>query len=351
LDTDNVGVNVYSNDEENFYLLKNGEKTNWLKSYNVASDDEETILFSLDDGRTLYSTLGNLIDDEKTNLNLKEFVDLGEATSTHLFSFCSESDLGNTNSSFVYLNVKSASEGNTSFRVRKWNVKIIEDGNTISTIGYTLGDVDSIAIDNIYYPNLSFTSTMSVQQVVSESIFNPMYLSTKTVEIPLNLEQVESAQTWHNVTAINYIQGINSVEIENATVELVKDSITFSYWVKENGTITKLTATVNDEGVVDGKYIIKSDSGFDYDTNILTVKFDEIKMNMDVVITYEYYHSLDINYTKPLTMNYKSKKSIKINEIGLEDENHELMAYMTFPDVEFHTIYDNLSAMFAINAS
>ena len=50
-------------------------------------------------------------------------------------------------------------------------------------------------------------------------------------------------------------------------------------------------------------------------------------------------------------MNYKTKNSIKINEIGLEDENHELMAYMTFPDVEFNTIYDNLSALFAISKS
>ena len=50
-------------------------------------------------------------------------------------------------------------------------------------------------------------------------------------------------------------------------------------------------------------------------------------------------------------MNYKIQKSTMVNEIGLEDENHELMAYMTFPNIEFHTIYNNISALFAIAKS
>jgi hypothetical protein len=60
---------------------------------------------------------------------------------------------------------------------------------------------------------------------------------------------------------------------------------------------------------------------------------------------------LDIDITKSLIINYKIDKNIKINEIGLEDENHELLAYMTFPDIEPNNIYNNVSAMFAINLS
>ena len=84
--------------------------------------------------------------------------------------------------------------------------------------------------------------------------------------------------------------------------------------------------------------------------SVLNVKFID-KISSDISISYEYYYSLELDYTKPLVMNYKIEKSIKINEIGLENENHELMAYMTFPNVEFHTIYDNLSAMFTIKKS
>ena len=110
----------------------------------------------------------------------------------------------------------------------------------------------------------------------------------------------------------------------------------------------KYTAEVNEQGGISGENIISGQ--FNYLTNTLYVNFNE-KITSDIPISYNYYYSLDLDYTKPLTMNYKIEKSIRINEIGLEDENHELLAYMTFPNVEFHTIYDNLSAMFAIAKS
>jgi hypothetical protein len=114
------------------------------------------------------------------------------------------------------------------------------------------------------------------------------------------------------------------------------------------GVIIKHTATVSEEGSISGANINTNLSSFDYDTNVLTVKFIN-PINSKVVTSYEFYHSLDINTSYPITMNYKTEKSIKINEIGIEDENHELIAYMTFNDIEFHSIYNNISAMFAIN--
>jgi hypothetical protein len=172
-----------------------------------------------------------------------------------------------------------------------------------------------------------------------------MYIKTNQIE--LKHSKYKTVYEYKEGYAINYISEF-SEPIEVETVRLVKDSdsITFDYWLNDG--LKKCTATIDGEGIVSGDNI--SYGVFDYNNNILSVQFIQ-EVKSDIIVSYEYYDSLDIDYTKPIIMNYKTKQSIKINEIGLEDENHELMAYMTFPDVEFNTIYDNLSTMFAIAKS
>ena len=118
----------------------------------------------------------------------------------------------------------------------------------------------------------------------------------------------------------------------------------------EDGVLTKKSASVDAQGGISGDNINTLLSSFNYNTNTLSVTFYN-EVNSDIIVSYEYYHSLDIDYSKPIMMNYKIQKSTMVNEIGLEDENHELMAYMTFPNIEFHTIYNNISALFAIAKS
>ena len=89
---------------------------------------------------------------------------------------------------------------------------------------------------------------------------------------------------------------------------------------------------------------------FNYDTNILSVTFDK-KVESDILISYDYESNLNIDTDHPLNINYKVSKVIQVNEIGIEDENHELLAYMTFPNIEPHTIYDNISCLFSIDKS
>ena len=153
-----------------------------------------------------------------------------------------------------------------------------------------------------------------------------------------------------DVYTLDYIQNFQ-VSIESSNVQLVKNSpIVFYFWMNENGVLTKKSASVDAQGGISGDNINTLLSSFDYNTNTLSVTFYN-EVNSDIIVSYEYYHSLDIDYSKPIIMNYKIQKSTMVNEIGLEDENHELMAYMTFPNIEFHTIYNNISAMFAIMKS
>ncbi len=322
---DKSNTYIYSNDEENLYVYINDEKSNYINLYNVDSDDANTSLFSTDNGKTLYLDLSDLIS--KTN-QLKAYVDLGESSATTIYS----KDNGNT----MYLDV-ACSEGK---EINKYSTTI--NGNKV--IFYTLGD------SAVGYSNLSFTSIINYE-TRNDELFNSMQLIIKTIQSDLlsTLNLYYDIHEYTDVYTLDYIQNFQ-VSIELSNVQLVKNSIVFYFWITEDGVLTKKSASVDAQGGISGDNINSLLSSFDYTTNILSVTFYN-EVNSDVIVSYEYYHSLDIDYSKPIIMNYKIQKSTMINEIGLEDENHELMAYMTFPNVEFHTIYNNISAMFAIAKS
>lgn len=329
-------IDIYSyNDENEYYVYSENNDKIKISSFIINTDNAETPLFSYDNGKTLYLRLG--VNDGKTGLiygyshsgegQIKAFYDLGEATSTTIYSY--------DNGTNMYLDV-ACTDNN---KITKWRGTDSE-GNTV--IAYKLGS------DDVYYTNLSFTSTVNLQSPDSEE-FNSKQLAIKSTQTELSnsLIKIKIIYEYNNTFTIKYIQTINNVQIAS-NIDIVKNSIKFNYWLERDGVLKKYTAEVNEQGGISGENIISGQ--FDYLTNTLYVNFNE-KITSDIPISYDYYYSLDLDYTKPLTMNYKIEKSIRINEIGLEDENHELLAYMTFPNVEFHTIYDNLSAMFAIAKS
>lgn len=327
-DNDSVPkTNIYSNDNEIYYVYSDDNQLA-ISSYIVDSDENKTPLFSSNNGKSLFLNLTDLISNEN---QIKAFVDLGEKTGTTLYS----QDNGIT----MYLDVACSSDK----QIKKYELTLSDNTKTIC---YTLGQDNP---PNAYYSDLSFTSIISPTDVQSFQVetFNPMQMVIKFIQSDLKLTLIKTVYEYHDIYTIDYIQSFQ-VEIEHYSVDLVKDSINFNYWLNEDNVLVKYTATVSSEGEISGKNIL---SGyFDYSTNVLTVLFEN-KVNSDIIVSYEYYYSLDINYEKPLIMNYKTEKSIQINEIGLEDENHELMAYMTFPNIEFHTIYNNASVLFAIAKS
>ena len=315
-DNDTSHIKLYSYDnKETYRIYKNDILSEPITSFIVASDDTETPLFSEDEGKKLYT---NLADLQNNNNQLKSYVDLGEASGTYLYS----KDNGET----LYLDVECSAE--------KKVTKFLD--LTSSKFVYRLGN------DNIYYTDLTFTSIIEEPNLREDDYFNLMQIYIKSIQIELKLSPYQTIYKYNNCYSINYISNF-SLPIENENIKLVKNSITFTYWLNNNS--TKIIAKINDDGTVSGENILLG--RFNFETNTLNVQFIN-QVKSDILTSYEYYDSLNIDCTKPIIMNYKIEQSIKINEIGLEDENHELMSYMTFPDIEFNTIYDNISALFAI---
>ena len=326
---------VYSyNNDENYYMIKtndiyNSEKI-YINKFVAVDDSEETALYSSDNGKTLYLNLANLknsvITGTPTN-ELNAYVDLGEATGKYLYS--------TDNGAHMYIDVANT----PSKEVTKWSGNI----NGKSVYGYKIGS------DSIYYSDLSFTSILTYDDTPTQVLeFNKMEMIIKTNNTELKLDSLKIIKNYNDIYTIDYIPNFTkTITVDDVVVEIVKESMTFNYWIEVEGELKKFTATINANGSVSGINI--ASGSFDYTTNVLSVTFVN-KVSSEIVISFEYYYTLDIDASKSLMLNYKIEKA-KINEIGLEDENHELLAYMTFPDIEFHDIYNNVSAMFAINKS
>ena len=341
---------IYTIDEENYYVKNNNDIYDendkiYIKKYTVNLDSEETPLFSSNEGKHLYYNLDDLKTQELTEnpIYLKCYIELGEATGTYTYTYKTTETIeigGEQVTLFVrYLDVKSACSNDTSKIIRKW----YGTSEGITYVFYTLGDDV-----NIRYSDLSFTSILDINfNNYDREDWNPMEITIKCSETDWKLELIKTIANYkNNVYALNYISNINyTVTVNDTLVTVVKDSMYINYWLEEDGKLVKEKATVNINGEISGKNI--SSGSFNYETSVLTLTFQN-KVKSEVVISFEYYYTLDIDISRPLVLNYKLEES-KINEIGLENENHELLAYMTFPDIEFHSIYNNVSAMFAIS--
>ena len=112
---------------------------------------------------------------------------------------------------------------------------------------------------------------------------------------------------------------------------------------------------------IDGEKVMAVDDGqggvagghftglIDYQTGHLEGDFyDDKYPDGDVLAEYIYFTELDILDDSEAVFRYKVTDSTSITEIGLENKNHEIMAYMTFPPVQFNSIDNHISAMFAI---
>lgn len=333
-----VGVTtyLYSTDEENFYFIENNIRRD-VKGYYINSDNDETILYSRKDAGadtySLYVTMNDLMNN--TSAKWGAYFDMGESSSTTYYSKNGGQD--------AYLDVKLSAENKIT--------KVTVNGGKK---GYILGPLDEpLSETTVVYDSLLFNQTLPHEGVVPTlAEFVPKELSVTKTETDLDVTLVETVEKYSFVYSILYIERFDEiitrvVSSTNPNIEIVKDTITFNYWIyNELGIYTKCTGTVLGEGIISGPNILSG--GFDYTTNTLSVVFIN-PVSSDILVSFEYYYSLDINTEYPLLLNYKIKNSTKINEIGLEDENHELMAYMTFPDVEFNSIDDNISVMFVIN--
>lgn len=320
-------TNIYTSDNENYYIKIDStvypqyESEMIVNSYVISNDNDETHLFSIDGGKSLFHNLTNL---EQNQNQLKSYVDLGESSNTTIYSI--------NNGTSMYLNVACTAEK----RVKKW-----QNNNNPMEYGYSINGGE------IIYSNLSFSSIVSdTNEGWTNISFTVSEIVSKKIQVNLELTLVETREYYENIYTVDYIEEINKYIDPLEHPNKVPNSIQFNYWIESDEGFIKYTALVDESGgILPDENILTGN--FNYETNLLYVKFRS-KIKSDVVISYNYYEFLDLDYAHPITMNYKMEKSISINEIGLEDENHELMAYMTFPDIKFNDIYNNISVLFAI---
>ena len=343
-DDDTSNTAVYSNDPDNGnlgYYVKSSSNTDiaGLGMFTLNSDDDETPLFSYRDTKALYLTLADLIvgHDNGGSGQLRAFFDMGESSGTTIYSTDDVSTV--TASTKFYLNVACSDNR----EIHKWTIPT-EDGDIV---GYSLGN------SNVYYTNLLFNSQIENVTSPTNIAFTPMGIAVKSTQGELNLTLQKTSNFYENTYVRTWITEVDEDIPHEGQLgygkELVKGSIILNYWIETSEGTKKFQAQVSVDGGVEGENI-KPGGTFDYINNEINFEF-ETPVKSNLVASYQYYDSLEINYDYPISMTYKCKNSNKVNEIGLENENHELMAYMTFPDVEFYSTHDNLSAMFAISKS
>lgn len=82
---------------------------------------------------------------------------------------------------------------------------------------------------------------------------------------------------------------------------------------------------------------------FDLDSGVLSLAVNATVKS--VIISYSYFKDMEMKSGTDVIVEYKIDEGY-ISEIGLENENHQLLAYMTFPKVEFNSIQDFISVGF-----
>lgn len=121
---------------------------------------------------------------------------------------------------------------------------------------------------------------------------------------------------------------------DNIEFQTLKGSITLSNH-------TSQTFSTYENNISGGYPYI--DGTINYETGVLDLYLDPTVENVSV--TYSYFIDLEMKPNSSVFADYKIKEGY-ITEVGLENANHQLLAYMSFPKVEFNTIQDFISVGF-----
>lgn len=151
--------------------------------------------------------------------------------------------------------------------------------------------------------------------------FDKNYLS----DVDIDIEDYVIENNKHKVVA----QLHDLIENNTLSGYVIRSDETRVPFTTSNGEINGVTDVI--EGTID-------------ETNgILTLYLSEDVKK--VIISYSYFIDLNMKADENVFAEYKIKEGY-ISEIGLENANHELTAYMTFPKVEFNSIQDFISVGF-----
>lgn len=128
-----------------------------------------------------------------------------------------------------------------------------------------------------------------------------------------------------------------SLDFEN----IQKYSLRFTY------TIESTAYEAEDDG--NGQIVGKGISGtINYENGLVTLqKTQELEEDF-LSIYFNYLEDLEILPNSPIYISYITKNNLPITEVGLENENKELMAYMTFPKIELLSSNNHIATNFII---
>lgn len=314
IDNDNNKITIYADKDGNFYNkdlnsfisgqidYETGEftiykKTEKYKTQQVIGSTTKVrqLVIQRTDTSTEEISYFELVNDALSPLGTNKLIDLTDAVEEK--RVLKLPLIGDARYSYVYDNGSKDEAGNPVYYIDFYCTEIYynyyyNESHEIVEIDSTV-DVDNPAEINIYYNNTLVTTPLINLSASLESDIKPYTLG------------------------LRYTIG----------------GIYFS--AQDNG-----------EGLVTGNHFYGQ---IDYATGLLTGEFsDGYYPDGDILAFYTYYYSLHMKDGSTVYFNYKVRNSLDITEIGLENENHELLVYMTCAPIQFNSINNHVSVLFAI---
>ena len=204
--------------------------------------------------------------------------------------------------------------------------------------------------DNIHYETIELKANKEgilYNVNTNEAITGTINFKTGDYQISslgrhfVNKEEITNTLTDPSHIVCN-LKGNSEISGHQYTSTINKGTIIITY--KVEGEEKTFTAQDNGKGFITGDFI--SYGMVDYTTRLINIKF--LKNVTDIFITYEYLEDLEMVEGSEVEFSYKVENQV-ITEIGFEDENHELLCYMSFPPVEFDTANNHISALMIVH--
>jgi len=291
-------------------------------------------IYTEDEIQYLYNTKYGIITHLGNKLAEYELDDSSEITETDLWTLISSQ--------------VSCNDIRNEFGVR------IGDEKTY--IGYTnFSPIKSKTFNFTYLKDLVFTTEEI--KVYSDANGDFYYLDDNNAQIPVGghidyntglfILNTYVSKSIKNKSLI--ISDTIYDEIIDSNCEYKPNTITVTIYFND-GVIKSYTD--NGEGHFEGEGVVSSDINYTWNDS-LNPKVNLVLSNTDyykVIISYDYDEDMDMLKNSNVYFNYKTESSDKnnIKEIAIENVNHEILAYMTFPPIQSYNEYNYVSANFFI---
>ena len=252
--------------------------------------------------------------------------------------------------------------GSTEYSVQEV-IKVTESDETVSYTEMIDGVLTPISSDRIVeidpelepYKTTNEYSTDDPEQLTvfndgsrdteGNLIYYTDFLCTEVYEVPEGVTVQTDPDTvydWYSTALV--ITPLLHIDVD-LNEDISPNTLVLSFKIDGE----KVEAVDDGQGGVTGGHFTGL---INYQTGHLEGDFyDDKYPDSDVLADYIYFTELDILDDSEAVFKYKVTDSVNITEIGLENKNHEILAYMTFPPVQFNSIDNHISAMFAIRKS